>query len=247
MPQMRQPSLDVLEHAENARAKRALMIGLEDAGGDYLAPSIKDFPAKGRSALEVILVDTDGDLYNASSGGGGATGHNLVNVVTGATLFNIANVITLPTVHSVSGIVTSATLFNVAGVISLPTVHAMSGVVTSATTHSVVGVNKISEAVGDQIRVRTFYVDPVGGAGAPTDIPSINNLWGGVSIFSPSTNATQIYIGAADVTAFRADLAVGFILEPGDSISLPIDSTDDVFAVADGTVTLLLSMVGIIK
>lgn len=62
-----QPWLDQHEHDFLAESKKVRPKYLEDSGGSYVSPNVKDFGS--RAALEVVLVNTAGALYDAGGSG----------------------------------------------------------------------------------------------------------------------------------------------------------------------------------
>lgn len=202
-----------VEHDKLSDAKKVILRGLLDGGSEYGNVTVAEFPAKGRNALEVILVNTAGDLYDATGGGGSAQ-------------------ITVDVRNTVNVTETNPQV----------TAHILNTVNVTETNPQVTA--SIAQAAPDASpEGSTFYVAP-DGAGAPTQFPNIGtNLFGGVAIYSPATNATAIWVGKSTVTTGIG--GVGAMLEPGMSLTVPCRESQDVYAMADGTVTLFLTAVGV--
>lgn len=67
-------------------------------------------------------------------------------------------------------------------------------------------------------------------------------LVNGVSIKAKSTNAGKVFVGASGVTATDDGTGNGFALNPGDAISLPVNTTAGIFVI--GTLNDVVYVIG---
>lgn len=139
----REPEISAIEHDVLSQAKRSLILGLNDAGNAFIGPTVFDYVSS--NPLAVVLVDTNGDPYVASGGGGGPAAN--VSAYISGTISLPVYVFTSTTLNSVVGgtVTASIALGTVTASIALGTVTANIGL---GTVTANIGLGTVTANIG---------------------------------------------------------------------------------------------------